>query len=384
MPSTIPILSARRERRLAHQRAAEARTRNALLSVGMFLSLLFAAVILATSLAYVSLTRDLPSIQVLPALLNPPEGLLLQPTRIYDRTGEHVIFSFAPDAAPRRYIPLSENNLQHLPKSLADAVLATSDPYFWDHPGYTLDTITNYELHPTIAQNLVYNLILFDEPPSLRRALRERILAAQITARYGRMQILEWHLNSANFGRHAYGADAAARLYFGKSAAQLTTAESAVLAAVSDSPSLNPHDAPATALERGRETVQWMQARGLLSNEATMNALGESPSFETPPAPQPQVASAFVNLLLTQLDTQFPRQRIERGGLTILATLDYDVQRQSSCVTAFYAARLAGLPDPNLQCDALSQVMSAGALTSCVRSGLMAGSISRLREATVS
>jgi membrane peptidoglycan carboxypeptidase len=264
-----------------------------------------------------------------------------------------MIYSFAPDDSPRRYIPLSENNLQHLPKSLADAVLATSDPYFWDHPGYTLDTITNYELHPTIAQNLVYNLILFDEPPSLRRALRERILAAQITARYGRMQILEWHLNSANFGRHAYGADAAARLYFGKSAAQLTTAESAVLAAVSDSPSLNPHDAPATALERGRETVQWMQARGLLSNEATMNALGESPSFETPPAPQPQVASAFVNLLLTQLDTQFPRQRIERGGLTILATLDYDVQRQSSCVTAFYAARLAGLPDPNLQCDAL-------------------------------
>jgi hypothetical protein len=60
MPSTIPILSARRERRLAHQRAGEARTRNALLSVGMFLSLLIAAVILATSLAYVSLTRDLP------------------------------------------------------------------------------------------------------------------------------------------------------------------------------------------------------------------------------------------------------------------------------------------------------------------------------------
>lgn len=353
MPSTIPILSARRERRLARQRAGQARTRNVLLSAGMFLSLLIAAVILAAAFTYVNLTRDLPSIQILPALLNPPDGLLLQPTRVYDRSGDHVIFIFAPDDSPRRYIPLSENNLQHLPRTLADAVIAASDPYFWDHPGYTLDTLTNYQSHPTIAQKLVSDLILFNDPPSLRRALRERILAAQITARYGRTQVLEWYLNSANFGRHAYGADAAAQLYFGKSATELTTAESAILAGVSDSPSLNPHDAPETALERGRETVQWMQARGLLSNEATMNALGESPSFQTPPPPQPQVASAFINLLLTQLDSQFPRQRIERGGLTILSTLDYAVQRQSSCVTAFYAARLAGLPDPNLQCDAL-------------------------------
>ena len=353
MPSTIPILSARRERRLARQRAGEARTRNAFLTVGMILSLLIAVFIIAVAFMYVSLTRDLPSIQILPSLLNPPDGLLLQPTRIYDRTGDHVIFTFAPDDSPRRYIPLSENNLQHFPKSLADAVVATTDPYFWDHPGYTFDTITNYELHPTIAQKIVSELILFNEPASLRRALRERILAAQLTARYGRTQVLEWYLNSANFGRHAYGADAAAQLYFGKSAAELTTAESAVLAAVSDSPSLNPHDAPQTALERGRETLQWMQVRGLLSTEAAANALGESVSFQTPPPPQPGVASAFINLLLTQLESQFPRQRIERGGLTILSTLDHDIQSQSSCVTAFYAARLASLPDPNLQCDSL-------------------------------
>src|SRR6185503_7013034 len=117
----------------------------------------------------------------------------------------------------------------------------------------------------------VSDLLLFDEPASLRRALRERILAAQITAQYGRTQILEWYLNSANFGRYALGAEAAAQLYFGKSAAQLTTAESAILAAVSDSPSLNPYDAPQTALQRGRETLTRMQIQGLLSDEATAN-----------------------------------------------------------------------------------------------------------------
>jgi len=355
MPSTIPILRARRERRLSRQRASEVRKRNALLSVGMILSLLIAALIIITAFSYVSLTRALPSTQILPSLLNPPDGLLLQPTRIYDRTGRNIIFTFASNDSPRRYIPLSDTNPQYLPKSLADAVVAKTDPNFWNHAGYSLADLINPDSHPTIAQRLVFELLLFNDAPTIQRALRERILAAQVTAQYGRTQILEWYLNSANFGRYAFGVDAAAQLYFGKSATQLSTAESAILAAVSDSPSLNPYDAPQTALERGRETLKLMQTQKLLSDEATANALGESPVFQTPPPPsgKPQVASAFINLLLAQLDSRFPRERIERGGLTIISTLDYDVQRQSSCVSAFYAARLAGLPEPVIQCDAL-------------------------------
>ena len=356
MPSTIPILRARRERRLARQRHSEARNRTAFLSLGMILSLLIAALIIVIAFSYVSLTRDLPSTQILPNLLNPPNGLLLQPTRIYDRTGTNIIFTFALASGaspPRRYIPLSEANPQYLPKSLADAVVAKSDPDFWTQAGYSLADILNPDSHPTLAQRLVFDLLLFNDPPTIQRALRERILAAQITAQYGRTQILEWYLNSANFGRYAFGADAAAQLYFGKSATQLTTAESAILAAVSESPSLNPYDAPQTALERGRETLNLMRTQKLLSDEAIANALGESPLFQTPTPPGPQVASAFINLLLTQLDSRFPRERIERGGLTIISTLDYDVQKQASCVSAFYAARLAGLPDPVIQCDAL-------------------------------
>lgn len=356
MPSTLPILRARRERRLAKQHASDSRKRSLFVSAGMILSLAIAALIIVTAFAYVSLTRDLPSIQTLPILLNPPNGLLLQPTKIYDRAREHVLFTFAPAFGaiqPRRYIFLSDADSQRLPQSLADAVIATSDPNFYDHAGYDLTTITNYELHDTLAQRLVSDLLLFNEPPSFRRALRERILAAQITSQFGRAQILEWYLNSAHFGRYAFGAESAAQLYFGKSAAQLSTAESAILAAVSDSPSLNPHDAPQTAIERGHETIRKMSTLGFLSDEATANALGESPFFQPPPPPDVQPAAAFVNLLLAQLDSQFPRARIERGGLTIVSTLDFDVQQQASCVSAFYAARLAGLHDPSIQCDSL-------------------------------
>ncbi len=353
MSSTLPILRARRERRLARQRAGESRRRSGLLTVGIILSLLIAACILTSAVSYVNLTSDLPSVEFLPALLNPPDGLLLQPTRIYDRTRQNVLFTFAPDDSPRRYIPLSETNPQHLPESLSDAVIAITDPSFREHPGYTLNTVTNYEIHPTIAQRLVSDLLLFNESPSLQRALRERILAAQVTARYGRTQVLEWYLNSAHFGRYAFGAEGAAQLYFGKSAAELSPAESAILAAVSNSPSLNPYDAPQTALERGRETLELMNAQGFLSNEALENALGESPRFQAPPPFELQFASAFTNLVLSQLDSQFPRARIERGGLTIISTLDYELQTGASCVTAFYAARLAGLPEPTIECEAL-------------------------------
>ena len=135
MPSTIPILRERRKRRIAKQHKDEARTRNALLSAGMILSLFTAALIIVAAFGYVSLTRDLPSAQILPTLLNPSTGLLLQPTRIYDRTGKNVIYTFSPDDSRRRYIPLGDTNPQHLPKSLADAVVATSDPGFWKHSG---------------------------------------------------------------------------------------------------------------------------------------------------------------------------------------------------------------------------------------------------------
>ncbi|HET9907841.1 MAG TPA: transglycosylase domain-containing protein, partial [Anaerolineales bacterium] len=353
MPSTLPILRARRERRLARQRVSDFRSRNTFLSVGMFISLLLAVCIFAIGFSYANLTRDLPAMETLQGLLNPPDGLLLQPTRIYDRTRENILFTFSPTDSSRRYIPISSTNPQYLPKSLQNAVIATSDPNFWEHAGFTFAEITNYDLHPTIAQRLVFELLLFNEPPSFRRALRERILAAQITAIYGRTQILEWYLNSAHFGRYAFGADAAAQLYFGKSATELTTSESAILAAVSDSPSLNPYDAPQTALERGRETISLMKIQGLLSEEASANALDESPFFQTPPPPTPQPAAAFTNFLLSQLDSQFSRTRIERGGLTIISTLDFDTQRQASCVTAFYAARLAGLPDPIIECQSL-------------------------------
>jgi membrane carboxypeptidase/penicillin-binding protein len=351
MPSTLPILRARRERRLEKQNKKSARARGAILSGGIVLSILLAAAILLGAFAYADVTRDLPSTEILPRLLNPPDGLLLQPTRIYDRTGTQLLATFAPDAAPRRYIPVSGQNPQHIPEHMLSAVIAAADAGFWNHAGYSLEGLNNPGAHPTLAQKLVSGLMLYTEPPSTRRAVRERILAAQITAQFGRTQVIEWHLNSVNFGNHAYGIEAAAQLYFGKSADQLTLAESAVLAAVSETPALNPLDAPQVALQRGRELLYVMNDLGLVPTDQISQALLETPTFQTAPPSTPTVAPAFVNLVLAQLDSSIPRERIERGGMIVITTLDYNLQKQSACATEVYAARLAGTPDPAIECD---------------------------------
>jgi membrane peptidoglycan carboxypeptidase len=352
MHNITPILRARRERRQARRQKSEARLSVTGWSVGFVVSILLAILIFTTAFAYADLTRDLPTVEILPLLLNPPDGALLEPTRIFDRTSTHVLYTFAPNDLPRRYIPLGEQNPQHIPEPLSQAVVAMADANFWRHSGYAIDGWDNPGLHPTIAQKLVYDLLLYNEPPTIQRAIRERILAAQVTARYGRSQVLEWYLNYTHFGRYAYGVDSAARLYFGKSATDLTLAESAMLAAVSQSPSLNPLDAPQAAVQRGREAIYVLQSLGTESDTDIQAALVQTPTIQPAPLSTPLPAEAFTNLVLSQLDSRFPRARIERGGLTITTTLDYDLQAQASCATEIYAARLAGLSEPEIQCDA--------------------------------
>jgi membrane peptidoglycan carboxypeptidase len=324
--------------------------------IGIIISFLLVLLILLTALAYANLTSNLPNVSLLPVLLNPPDGLLLQPTRIYDRTGQHLMTSFVPGNAsdsPRRYLPLNPQNPQHLPDFLAQATVAIAQPDFWTSPGYTLDGWQDPNLHPTIAQELVSDLLLYNEPPTIQRAIRERILAAQITAEYGRSQILEWYLNSADYGHYAFGVDAAAQLYFGTSAFALNSPEAAVLAALSQAPSLNPFDARDLALQRGEEVIKAMRTLKLVSDQDATNILGRFLIPDLPiPASKNVAAPAFINLAINELNRQFTRERIERGGLNVITTLDYDLQSQASCVTLVYAHRLANTPEPVTPCTA--------------------------------
>ena len=138
--------------------------------------------------------------------------------------------------------------------------------------------------------------MLWDEDPDLRRAIRERLLAAQITKEYGRQQVLTWYLNSAHYGRLNYGADAASRTYFGVAAKELNLSQAAVLAAVAEAPALNPADAPQIAIERSREVIHSMLAQGLINQEQASEAFRNEPTFQSQISNDHNLAPAFTHL----------------------------------------------------------------------------------------
>ncbi|MEN6394294.1 MAG: transglycosylase domain-containing protein, partial [Anaerolineaceae bacterium] len=135
--------------------------------------------------------------------------------------------------------------------------LATSDPGFWNHPGITFKGFFTDE-NPTLAQRLVDDFLLWQEPPGIRKSFRERLLAVQITSLFGREKILEWFINYAGYGNYTVGAAAASKAYLNKDAGKLTLTEAAIIAATAEAPLLNPWDAPKVASERGQKIVQSM------------------------------------------------------------------------------------------------------------------------------
>ncbi len=315
------------------------------------LALVLVAGTLALAWLYAGLTQDLPSLAQLPLLLDPQHGTLLRPTVLYDRTGQHEIYTLENPGITRRYLRLDPVAPDHVSPLLITATVALHDPTFWSNPGFAW--WNPLRLEPlTLAEKLADDLLLENEPAGLRRALRMRLLAAQLVSTYGRSQVLEWYLNSAYYGHLAYGAESAAQLYLGKSAAELNLGEAVLLATTDAAPALNPFDAPAAALERQQEGLSRLLAQGIIT-EAQYQSLSHSlPSLNAAPQPAPEIAAAFTRLALDQLEERFGRKHIERGGLKIITTLDYDLQLQLACTLRSQLEHLTGQSPSGEACEA--------------------------------
>ena len=325
------------------------------LGCGLWASLFLAAAAFALVAGYMAVTADLPSLDSLPVELDPETGRLYQPTRLYDRTGEHLILALENPAATGRQAlalessALDSNQANFLPETLVSATLAASEPDFWQSPGYRLAELSQ-DTHPTLAQQLAYELLLKQEPPGLRRNLRERLLAAQMIYRFGRQQILVWYLNTARYGPWIYGADAAARIYFGIPAASLNLAQAAFLAAMTENPQSNAWSAPPGVLERQQNIIQAMLVQGRITSDQALQAMQESLNLQ-PETPLLDLAPSFTQLVLAQLARRFPGVDLERGGWKIITTLDYTLQLQAECTANVQLARLQAQPEPTAARD---------------------------------
>ncbi len=366
----------RRNRHKNHRRqSANQRLGRLGLGLGMLLAVLLGAALIALGIFYAGLTQGLPSPQELPALLDPPNGLLLQPTRLYDRSGQRLLTALENPDAPRRALPLESAQGEHLSAELAKVTVAAEDPTFWSNPGFHLDGL-GADSHPALAQRLVSELLFADEPAGLRREVRERLLAAQVTQQYGRQKVLEWVLNSRYYGHLAYGADAAAQLYLGVPASQLDLAEAALLEAVAQAPALNPLDTPQEALDGQKKLLARLLALGSITRAEFDQAVQEPLKLRTSSQAAPDLAPAFTRLALEQLSARYGVDRLERGGLRVITSLDYDLQLQVACaLRAQLAQSQAGESQPADACEAARLLPSLAPGQSSPGSDLAGGAV---------
>ncbi len=253
--------------------------------------------------------------------------------------------------------------LDQISPNLVHAEIATEDQNFWNDPGYdvtgivraAIDNLTNGHIvqgGSTITQQLIKNLVVGNQDTILRK-LQEIILAPQVTRYYSKQQILTMYLNTIYYGEQAYGADAAAFMYFslqdrpGHSAAsQLDIAQAALLAGIPSSPmAFDPYLHPVAAYNRMRDVLHGMRIQGYISVAQENSALYEAaqPGFLRHGIIHNDLAPNFSNYVLRELTgvLHVKLADLARAGLNITTTLDLPLQNQVLKIAQGHISALA-------------------------------------------
>jgi membrane peptidoglycan carboxypeptidase len=337
----LNLVKKRRKQRNAREKSIRQSARYLLEGIGAVLAILGVASFVMVAYLYAGLVSDLPSLDTISLLLNPVNGKVLNPTILTDNSGEHEIYRMEIPSWQRKILPIDPQQPDFISTQLVRLTVSSMQPDFWQSSGVNWQKLTTPQ-PSTIAEHLASSLLLEQEPNSLRRALRMRLLALQLTARYGRSQILEWYLNSLDFGHQAYGAPYAARLFLDRPVSQLTISESALLIASSQTPALNPIDSPTAALENRDHLLRQFAESGIISQDELNISLDEKMTLQKSADYPDSVAPAFTRLALQQAYDQMGRQRVERGGLVIRTSMDFDLQTQARCTSQIQLQHLTG------------------------------------------
>ncbi len=235
---------------------------------------------------------------------------------------------------------------QQLPKHLVDAIVAIEDRRFWIHPGVDVQAVARAAVEnleagavvqggSTITQQYVKNVLLTDSV-TLERKAEEAGLALQLEETLSKVEIFERYANTAFFGEGAFGVGAAARRYFGKEVADLSLAESALLAGVLAAPTdYNPFDHPEASRQRRDVVLDTMLELGWIDLPAAIAAAAEPVVLAERGASDRMRHPYFTDevrraLLANPALGSTPEDRwhlVTTGGLRIYTTLDLAVQR---------------------------------------------------------
>jgi membrane peptidoglycan carboxypeptidase len=272
-------------------------------------------------------------------------------TKIYDRTGQYLLYEIIdPLGGDRTWVELAD-----IPVHLRNATIAIEDKTFYENPGYDLEGILRAlwsnltgrgrQGGSSITQQLVKNVLISPAERAeadYERKIKELILAIRVSNEYSKDQLLEWYLNTNFYGNLAYGVEAAAQVYFGKPVSELTLAEAAMIAAIPQSPGLNPIDNFPQAKERQRLVLDAMVEQGHITREVADIAFNAPLDVRPPEQRFDLLAPHFSITARKQLEEMFGPDLVYRGGLTVYTTLDYDLYLQAECAARSHVARLSG------------------------------------------
>ena len=246
---------------------------------------------------------------------------------------------YSPEGTDRELVHLTE-----IPDDLINAFIAVEDKRFYQHWGisirdilralyYDLKTLSLRQGASTITQQLARNLFLTPER-SLKRKLKEALLAIKIEMRFSKDEIMERYLNFINLGRYGsreiYGVQQAAQYYFRKPVWELTLPECALIAALPRNPSLySPIRHPDRALKRRNFVLREMLRMGFITEEEYREAV-KSPLGVHPIPSMTNEAPYFVDYLRKVLEKRYSPQELYTQGLKIYTTLDMSMQEAAN------------------------------------------------------
>jgi len=294
--------------------------------IGGALLFFILGIISFTFFLFIYYAKDLPR----PELFSERE--ITQSTKIYDRTGEILLYEIYSEEK-RTYVPLEK-----IPEHLKKAVIAAEDSNFYNHFGVDFKGITRAILEDlkigkplyggsTIPQQLIRSTFLTPEK-TIARKTKEVILAIELDLKYSKDQILEWYLNQVPFGENAYGVEAASKNYFGKSVSEISLGEAAILAALIKAPyKLSPYD------EKGKEELfkrknyilERMEKLGFISKKELEKAKEEKIFLKEKKSEF--FAPYFILWIKKLLKEKYGNEFLMRKGLKVYTSLDVEFQK---------------------------------------------------------
>lgn len=310
------------------------KTLKLIMSHGVILGISLCLLVLGSGLIWFATLK-------IPDLSSFDKRILGQSTKIYDRTGEVLLYDLGKNV--RRTVV----SLDEISDYIKKASVAIEDAEFYNHNGFRLKSFLRAVMvnlvdreysqgGSTITQQVVKNSLLTKDK-TITRKLKEIFLALKLEKILNKDEILNLYLNEAPYGGTIYGIEEATESFFGKNAKDVTLAEAAYVAALPQAPSYySPYGNHKDALDKRKDLVlDKMLENKLITKEEHDSAQKEIVNFKE--ISQGGIkAPHFVMYIREYLEEKYGDRIVSEGGLKITTTLDYELQKTAEEIVNKY------------------------------------------------